>query len=48
MNQQLQCPNCYDYVTILDGAGFCIICEDIIIEEDEMENNPIDINDLPF
>ena len=48
MNNQIKCTNCYDYLTIVDGIGFCRICNDIVIEEDETGNNPIDINDLPF
>jgi len=44
-----QCPTCTSYINIQDGVGYCIFCDDIVVEtEDETENNPIDINDLPF
>lgn len=44
-----QCPTCSNYVDIKDGIGYCILCDELVVEkEDETENNPIDINDLPF
>lgn len=44
---QKQCPYCMDTITILDGVGYCIMCDDIVIA-DEVENNEADIDDLPF
>ena len=47
MNQQ--CPTCTSYIDTQEGVGYCIFCDEIVVEqEDEMTNHPIDINDLPF
>ena len=39
-----QCPNCYHTIEYVDGVAFCVTCNDIVVNEDEIEN---DIT-LPF
>ena len=35
MTEQKQCPVCYSYIEMEDGAGYCIMCEEVIYETDE-------------
>ena len=34
MNNEKQCPVCYSYIEIEDGAGYCIMCDEVIYETD--------------
>lgn len=35
MATEKQCPVCYSYIEIADGAGYCIMCEEVIYEVEE-------------
>ena len=35
MSKEEQCPVCYSYIVIEDGAGYCIMCETVVYEKDE-------------
>ena len=35
MAKEAQCPVCYSYIEMEDGAGYCIMCEDVVYETDE-------------
>ncbi|MFY3790749.1 hypothetical protein ACOQFO_03415 [Ureibacillus sp. MALMAid1270] len=34
MTEEKQCPVCYCYIEVEDGAGYCIICDEVVYEED--------------
>lgn len=35
MGTEAQCPVCYSYIELEDGAGYCIMCEEVVFETDE-------------
>ena len=49
MSKQEQCPVCYNYIEIEDGAGYCIMCEEVIYEtEDGLDSDLLQwINNQP-
>lgn len=44
MEEEINCPVCYSYITIEDGAGYCIICDEVVYldEDGELKNDLLD------
>lgn len=41
MTVENQCPVCYSNIEIEDGAGYCIMCDEVIYETDEGLNSDL-------
>ena len=35
MENERQCPVCYATIELMDGAGYCIMCDEVIFETEE-------------
>jgi len=42
MENEVNCPVCYATITLEDGAGYCILCEEVVyLDEDGKLNNDL-------
>ena len=35
VSKEEQCPVCYSYIEIDEGAGYCIMCETVVYETED-------------